>query len=216
MLIASYLYTLCQALDLRAMQHEFNLELQAIVHEELSSSFSQYLSAPDSELDFVISSLHKTCMKPMLETLDTTSTMDAEARMIKVASTCTIPLVEYFTSGAGSISSVSMMAVKEISSFRSRVASRAWKAMEDSRRRYLLDPESNPIPAAAYLNKTKPVYVFVRETLKVRMHGRENLGRFENGLGATEEHGNVGGSVAVIHEAIRDGRMGAVVGGLFA
>ena len=41
-------------------------------------------------------------------------------------------------------------------------------------------------PAAQYLNKTQPVYEFRRVTLGIRMHGAENLKRFPNGHGRTD------------------------------
>ncbi|THH07866.1 hypothetical protein EW145_g3084, partial [Phellinidium pouzarii] len=73
------------------------------------------------------------------------------------------------------------------------------------------------------------VYAYVRGAkqdggLAVAMHGLENLGLFEGGLGRgkaeelrpEEERGRtIGMEVGVIYEAIRDGRMRGVLVGMF-
>ncbi|KAJ3513420.1 hypothetical protein NLJ89_g2951 [Agrocybe chaxingu] len=71
-----------------------------------------------------------------------------------------------------------------------------------------------PAPASRYLNKTCPVYEFVRLTLGIRMHGSENYHHFVNGLGV--EDVTVGQNISLIHEAIRDGKMQPVIVNLFS
>ncbi|KAF7964537.1 hypothetical protein HWV62_6035, partial [Athelia sp. TMB] len=77
-LMASYLYTLCQALDLRALQTELYQGLDAIVTEELLTSFPASTLPTES-----LKALSRTVRKTMRETLDATSTMDAKDRMVK-------------------------------------------------------------------------------------------------------------------------------------
>ncbi|OBZ69631.1 Phenylalanine ammonia-lyase [Grifola frondosa] len=69
LLTASYLYTLCQALDLRAMHNEFQAGLDKILFALVS--------------------------RAIMRELETTSTMDALPRMTKVAAATTTPLVDF-------------------------------------------------------------------------------------------------------------------------
>jgi len=206
-LISSYLYTLCQAMDLRAMQSEFIEGLHKIVSEEMEASFASYLQA--DEMPKLISKVFKV----MRDTHDTTSTMDAQDRMHKIAASSTGVLLDYITSPAfGNFEAVGS-ALSGIPGFRSCVASRANGLLDVLRREYL-SGERGPAPASKYLNRTRPVYEFVRNELGIRMHGSENYNRFSNGLGT--EDVTVGQNVSLIHEAIRDGKMQSVIVNLFA
>ncbi|KAI9441665.1 L-Aspartase-like protein [Lactarius indigo] len=97
--------------------------------------------------------------------------------------------------------------------FRASVASRATSLLVTLRKEYLSGARGQA-PASKHLNKTRPIYEFVRKTLGIRMHGSENESVFSNGLGV--EDVTVGQNVSLIHEAIRDGKMQAIVAGLFA
>jgi phenylalanine ammonia-lyase len=57
------------------------------------------------------------------------------------------------------------------------------------------------------------IYQFVRITLGVKMHGVENHSTFANGLGLDDV--TIGQNISLIQEAIRDGKMQAVVVALF-
>ncbi|KIM40304.1 hypothetical protein M413DRAFT_446481 [Hebeloma cylindrosporum] len=183
-LISSYLYVICQALDLRALQHEFYQGLATVVSEECSTAFGSVLSEDASmSLSAKVSSI-------MHEAFDATSTMDAKERMQKVAASSTTTLLDFFTGPSFSDASLVGSALTSIPTFRSRA------------------------PASRYLNKTRPVYEFVRVTLGIRMHGSENYHRFSNGLGV--EDVTVGQNVSLIHEAIRDGRLQSTIVDLFS
>lgn len=47
LLLASFLYVLCQVLDLCALQHEFELETDTALNEEIARSFGCHLSEGD-------------------------------------------------------------------------------------------------------------------------------------------------------------------------
>ncbi|PFH52115.1 hypothetical protein AMATHDRAFT_2365 [Amanita thiersii Skay4041] len=204
MLISSYLYIICQALDLRAMQSEFSDGLGKIVTEELTTSFGGALT----HLNFT--ALTTKILDAMTNALEATSTMDAVERMLKVASSGTTILVDFI---AGSNVANAELALLAIPGFRSRVASRASTLLDQLRGEYLSGARG-PAPASPYLNKTRPVYEFVRITLGIRMHGSENYHGFANGLGV--EDVTVGQNVSLIHEAIRDGKLQPVIVNLFA
>jgi phenylalanine ammonia-lyase len=203
LVIASYLYVLCQALDLRAMQTELVAGLNTIASEELTRVFGASLSASDLAL------ITTAVCQALQSALNETSTMDASPRMVKVAAASTTILVDAFTD-----SGAAPEAFASIPEFRAAVASRSQTLLDSLRRAYLLG-ERGPAPASPYLAKTKPVYEFVRVTLGIKMHGAENLTRWvNNGLNETED--TTGGHVSRIHEAIRDGRLQAVVAALFS
>ncbi|KAJ7287240.1 L-Aspartase-like protein [Mycena rebaudengoi] len=205
LLIASYLYVLCQALDLRALQTELVDGLNRIATEELAVSFGPYLAK------YELSSATSKVCSALQDSLNNTSNMDAAERMVKVAASSSTVLVDILTSSRSCTNPG--LALSSIPSFRSAVASRAEALLDGLRRSYLLG-ERGPAPASPYLNKTRPVYEFVRLTLGIKMQGAENYASFVNGLGVDEE--TIGQKVSLIHEAIRDGKMQPVIVGLFA
>ncbi|KAH9036145.1 phenylalanine ammonia-lyase [Lactarius pseudohatsudake] len=195
LLTSSYLYLLCQAFDIRALQADFNRELITIVEEELSAHFGRSLSRHES------SAVFRDILKSMYRTLDSTTTMDAAPRMTKVAGASVSVLVDFFTTSP----SADPSALSAVPAFRTSVASRATSLLVTLRKEYLSGGRG-PAPASKYLKKTRPIYEFVRKTLGIRMHGSENESAFANGLGV--EDVTVGQNVSLIHEAI--------VAGLFA
>ncbi|KAF9464991.1 L-Aspartase-like protein [Collybia nuda] len=207
MLTSSYLYILCQALDLRALQSEFVTGLETIVNDELASAFGSSLSA------FQQSILFKKVFSIMAMTLDKTSTMDNVDRMNVVAASTTTIFVDFLSGPEFADASFTNLALSIISQFRSQVASRAVNLLDQLRRDYLSGARG-PAPASSQLNKTRPVYEYVRETLGIRMHGSENYARFVNGLGV--EDVSLGQNISLIHEAIRDGKMQPTIVSLFA
>ena len=123
--------------------------------------------------------------------------MDAKERMEKVAASSTIPLLDFFTGPLFPNSSLLGTALTSIPTFRTRVESRAYLLLDGLRRDYLSGARG-AAPASRYLNRTRPVYEFVRLTLGIRMHGSENYHRFANGLGV--EDVTIGQNVSLIHE----------------
>ncbi|KDQ55092.1 hypothetical protein JAAARDRAFT_134454 [Jaapia argillacea MUCL 33604] len=199
LLVSSYLYSLCQALDLRAMQEEFEAAVTDIIREELSRSFGAHLRSSNDK-DALLSEI----LPVIREALEETSTMDVTHRMQKVAACTTNVLFDFFSSTPSAMSC--------ISDFRKQFALRATVLLEKLRHDYLSGAKG-PAPASPYLKKTKPVYEFIRVKLGVTMHGSENENVFEDGLGVEEM--NIGQSVSLIHEAIRDGQLQDIVVGLF-
>jgi len=205
-LISSYIYTLCQALDLRAMQHEFNSGLETIVSEEFGTFFKSAM------LEVGATQIEKAVITQMKDSFEATSTMDAVERMKKVANSCSTQLLQFFVNSSFSDPAILATSLGSIPQFQACVAQRLTTLLHNLRREYLRGGRG-PAPASPYLNKTRPVYEFVRKTLGIRMHGSENYHYFANGLG--EEDETVGQNVSLIHEAIRDGKMHSVVAQLF-
>jgi len=200
MLTASYLYLLCQAFDIRALQADFSRGFIPIVEEELLEHFGERLRGRN----FVSQDI----LKSMFRTLDSTTTMDAAPRMTQVAGAAVPILVDYLVTDSFADPS----ALSAIPAFRASVASRATALLVSLRIEYLSGARGRA-PASKYLNGTRPIYEFVRLTLDISMHGSENESVFANGLGV--EDVTVGQNVSLIHEAIRDGKMQEVVANLF-
>ncbi|KAF4621343.1 hypothetical protein D9613_000844 [Agrocybe pediades] len=206
-LISSYLYVICQALDLRALQHEFYQGLHKITSEEFSNAFGHVISEEAS------GQVKRMLAMLMCDTFDATSTMDAKDRMVKVAASSSTCLVDFFTSPSYEQADSVGTALSAIPAFRSRVAPRLTVLLDELRRDYLSGARG-PAPASRFLNKTRPVYEFVRVTLGIRMYGTENYHQFVNGVGIEDE--TVGQYVSRIHEAIRDGKMQSTIVDLFS
>ena len=201
LLTSSFLYVLCQALDLRAMQYEFELEVDEILRAQLAHSFGRHLADADLASLFTVLSRH------IHRSLETTSTMDAAHRMRTVAATTTTPFVDFCAQRGTSLD------LDDIVAFRARLAEGMVGSLVRLREEYLRGGKG-PAPAAKYVGRSRAVYEFVRVTLGIRMHGSENLHDFKEGPGV--EDPTIGQDIALIHEAIRDGKMQDVVVGLFA
>ena len=223
-LISSYLYALCQgtvpladfrlviysfivALDLRALHKELVDGVNTIASEELASTFGATLSQRD------LATITATVCSNVQNALEQTTTMDASDRMDKVAAMTTTCLVDFFTGQALIPTERTGTVLASIPAFRTKLSSRATALLNNLRHAYLFGERGNA-PAARYLNKTRPVYEFVRVTLGIRMHGAENLRRFPNGHGVDEQ--TTGQNISLIHEAMRDGAMQPIIVGLFS
>jgi len=198
MLVATYLYLLCQALDLRAMQAEFEKEFYKIVQAELLSIFGSYIPSTEE------GPLLKQVFGVMLATLDSTTTMDATDRMIKVAASSDSVIMKHLTRPKGP----GVIALSGLPCFNNHVAERAAALLTALRDAYLTGARG-AAPARVYLTKTRPVYEFVRTTLGIGMHGLENHQLFPEGMDL--EDATIGEKVALIHEAIRDGQMQRII-----
>lgn len=189
------------------MQSEFLSGLHTIVSEELHSSFATFLKAGEKV------AIASEVFRIMHDTHDSTSTMDAQERMHKIAASSTTFLLDYITGPTFGHLKDTGSIINAISIFRSRVATRGYVLLDSLRHDYL-SGKRGPSPASKYLNRTRPVYEFVRKELGIKMHGSENYTSFENGLGVDDV--TVGQNISFIHEAIRDGKLQSVIVNLFS
>ncbi|TDL23040.1 phenylalanine ammonia-lyase [Rickenella mellea] len=201
MLVASYIYVLCQALDLRAMQAHFNDGVDAILADELAHYFGGDVQLND------IRALIKPVTEAVHTSLEATTCMDTHTRMATAAAATSSPLVDFLTSRPDLSSSL-----VAIADFRAAVTARL-TALHQELQIEFLTGEHGQTPASVYLGRTRRVYEYVRSDLGIAMHGMENHMRFANGLGVDEV--TIGQNVSLIYEAIRDGKMQKVVVDLF-
>lgn len=203
MLISSYLVVLCQALDLRALQQEFDREMQTVLAEELSANFAPYFASSAAQ-----AKLQSTLVEAIRDALDASTSKDAYPRLEAVAAATTTPLINYFITTNTNGESGPLLSA--IGTFRSSFASRTAALLQHLRREYLSGARG-PTPASAYLGRARPVYEYVRRDIGVKMHGLENLDKFANGFGDI----TVGGTVSLVYESIRNGKMQGVVAGIW-
>lgn len=197
-LMSSYLYVLCQAFDLRALQAEFSLGVAKILEEELVAHFGSTV-------------IYAKLFKTIVNRLDETTTMDCSDRMKAIAEACTSPLVNHFLA-----TPPMTLSIATIPNFRTSLAARL-TALYTQINKAFLDGAHGPAPASKYLKKTRALYEYVRIQLKVKMHGKENSERFNNvgidgliGMPGGDD-GTIGQNITKIYEAIRDGKLQSVV-----
>ncbi|KAH7096556.1 phenylalanine ammonia-lyase [Auriculariales sp. MPI-PUGE-AT-0066] len=193
MLFASYIYILCQAVDIRAAQADFEVEMAKILMRLLK----QHFGTSGEELA-------TTLLASMKASLETNSTQDAVDRMTTTAQSTALALY----------STIPEQAVC-VSAFITELSKELLAAYSTSMLNYLEAKKD----ATPYLGRTKTLYTFVRSELKVPMHGLANLHGFraaqEDPLAAFGEH-SIGESVSVIYESIRDGKMQRALVELFS
>ena len=124
LLVASYLYALCQALDLRAMQVEFEAGLRVAVQDKLAAHLGPHLSA--AELD----ELYPLVWCALVSELERTSTKDVSQRM-QIASTATLPPIVEFCAKHGALA-----VLEDVIRFRDDVATLGTEQMTELRQAY--------------------------------------------------------------------------------
>ncbi|KAF9049807.1 L-Aspartase-like protein [Panaeolus papilionaceus] len=205
MLMSSYLYLLCQAVDLRVLQKELLSGIKTIVAEELVSHFSELKADQHANLSGKL-------FRIMHQAFDKHTVMDSADQMKAVANSIMPAFVEFIgkEKAAGSLTAdVSLDTLAQLSS---QIADKA-TVLHHVLRSEFFSGSRGASPAAPHLGRTKAIYTFIREKLGVRMHGGENFRQFENGLGVDDV--SIGQNISKIYEALRDGQMHSVVLSMF-
>jgi phenylalanine ammonia-lyase len=116
--------------------------------------------------------------------------------MNAIAESCTTPLVNFFLLS----SSEDTSSIQCIPAFRKALSARAVE-LSNSVTAGFLTGERGSAPASKYLKRTRAVYEYVRNTLGVKMHGKENFEMF-NHLGIDGVYGMPGGDDGTVGENI--------------
>jgi phenylalanine ammonia-lyase len=210
MLIASYLYLLCQgimlfasilfflpltefslALDLRALRLEFIQNFKVIVEEQVACTFGTFIS-PSQQ-----TTLSSELFTIMQQTFDKTTVMDSADQMRAVADSSSSAIVDFLCSTEPPDDADSFPSLAVVIEFRSFVSMQAISLHENLRKSFLSGAAGHA-PASPYLGRTKRLYEFVREGLGIRMHGSENFKSFPNGIGVDEV--SIGQNISKIYE----------------
>ncbi|KAN0066392.1 Protein pal1 [Thecaphora frezii] len=167
MIQAWSLYLLCQALDIRAMQAEVALMLPGYIKSSLARFFGTWMDEKDQDVIAAKVLLH------LSKRLDETSSKDLKDRLVETYQDASSVLVAYFSqlpSGGGADP------LRNIVSWRAAGVAETEKIYRQVTEKFLEDPLA--CHASPLLGKTKRAYEFVRKTLGVPMHGKENLHEF--------------------------------------
>lgn len=201
LLTASYIFCLCQALDLRALHIDLQTSLSSLLRELLAKHFPSALSALATPQQ---GQLVLKLERGIARALEATNTADGGARLKAVADSTTTPLIDLFLSDATAFAG----ALPAFPAFRTEFAQRGADTLALLQKQYL-EGERGATPASKHVGKSRRLYEFVRTELNVRMYGVENLHNFAAGPGVEET--SIGENISLIHEAIRDGKMQSVV-----
>ncbi|KAF8897039.1 L-Aspartase-like protein [Gymnopilus junonius] len=203
MLSATYLYLLCQALDLRTLRTEFLRGLEGILQEELASSLGSFLSLPkDLPLSIKL-------FKTMKHTFDKTTVMDSADQMHAIAASIAPIILDFF--GEADTLNTPGPSFDSLNRLRSSIAARA-NSLHERLRKEFLTGLRGPAPASSELGKTRIMYEYIRKDLNVKMHGAENHVQFADGVGEI----SIGQNISKIYEAIRDGHLHPVITSMFS
>ena len=166
---------------------EFEIELNSIAAKHVFALFGPYLQPT------TLSALLPELLGALHRSLNSTTTMDAEARLAKVAGAAAVPLLDALSKNGH----LPAEAYVSIQTFRQQVAREGLSRLESLRHQFL-NGERGQAPASEYMGRTKAVYEFVRLKLGVQMHGKENLAQFADGLNETEL--TIGHNITLIYE----------------
>lgn len=193
MMVASHIFMVCQALDLRAREEEFFLKAEPLLRSKLQARLALIL--PNHKLGGALDHLWTTVYHHWQES----NRLDADVRSKTTAARCIGPLTEYLRLNDADLS-LTMHAMQE---WHPEMASTLLTTWNSNNERFFTKQCTE-----SYLSSsTLPMYNFVRKTLSipfhrgVEVHPATKLGELSN-LATT-----IGGQVSVIYDAIISGRI---------
>lgn len=193
MLQAWSLYILCQAFDIRALQDKVAAMLPDTIRASIKLHFDEWMDDATQE------AIAAEVLKHMSKRLDETSSKDLTDRLFETYQDASSVLVQYFSelpSGGGADP------LRNIVKWRAAGVAETEKLYRQVTVEFLDNPHA--CHASHLLGKTKRAYEFVRKTLGVPMHGKENLHEFR---GEYHQSTTSGAYVSVIYASIRDGEL---------
>jgi phenylalanine ammonia-lyase len=197
LMAAAYLYSLCQALDLRVMQCRFMEQLRGSIHVLTSDTFGKLLDSTKLER------LQDRIWLAITHSIGNTATKDSSNRfkiVAKSAQPCVVEaLIKTSNTTAGSDT------LRLVHDWTEQVAKISKAVFVSNRTAYLANPDASPYLGCA----SKRMYIFVRKELNVPFHRGlvdhptvRAMGGFE-----TEMKKNTGSHISTLYEAIRDERL---------
>ena len=190
-LMAAQLFSLCQALDLRALHRTFLSSLEPHFHTLATETFETSVSSAD------LVTLQRSLWTQLLKSLDLTSSMDSEDRFITVAKTLQVTVLEIAAPSQG---------VGLITKWSDRCASLMLEIFVTSLEAYSMNPDPFPFIGRG----SQVMYRYVREQLGVPFLRSKMLIDAEEknqgiAYGTAENDGAIGTLLTKIYTAIRSG-----------
>lgn len=196
-LSSAYLFVLCQALDLRVLQLEFQKVAEVDVRGLISEHFN---SLPEKSCE----ALHDAVWTKLMSVWPTTTSLDLSERCSKSSDAVMENVVKYFASSDDPTPDLS-----QIMCF-TKALKTALQSEYDRTRNTMYANHLNI--TTSYLGKaSRRMYTFVRKDLAVRFHRgliehptQPTEGKMSNEEAAQRK--TIGGQVSIIYEALKDGR----------
>ncbi|GAA5861329.1 hypothetical protein JCM1840_005336 [Sporobolomyces johnsonii] len=199
LLLATHLYCVLQAIDLRAIEFEFKKLFDPTLATSLKQHFGAFLST-----DAEIASLAIKVKKALDKRLDQTATYDLAPRWHDAFSSATGVVVEHLAASpadtTGSANPLVAVTEWKLSSAQTAIA-----LTRQVREQFWTTPSSQA-PALQYLGRTRALYSFVRDEVGVKAR------RGDVFVGKPEA--TIGSSVSKIYEAIKSGKINGVLVGM--
>jgi len=206
---SAYLYTLCQALDLRAMNEQFQAKLKPELEKLTSATIGRFISRER------LVALHGPIWLAILRVLAETTTKDSSDRFIIIAQSAQHLVVQALEADE------TLHTTKEhansdllslVTSWRDETAVILKKIFLSNRESYLAKPDASQYLGSA----SKRMYKFIRNELKVPMHrGLVDHPTFQssNGQKSSDQGArlNTGSQISRIYQALKDERLMAPI-----
>lgn len=207
MLMANYVYVLCQAIDLRVMLLSFTEALETLVKNETQSYFKGMINKKE------LQKLGVKVFEHVKRRFDETMREDARARFADIFATATSIVLNALADNNPRPSNDPAAVFSAISLWKQNLVHKSLTLYRSHRDEFV----TKDMPAADKLGRTRFLYEFVRRDLNVPMHrGQDDL---PVKLGEQPEREaqtlTTGAMITRIYEALQDGRMQAVVVKMF-
>ena len=199
---ATYLYVLCQALDLRAMDIRFLQAMEPALREITTQHFG-----PAIQNDAVLETLHTTLLSQTKKHLSQTTNLDSSTRFTTVAAAVQSALTSFLYNAPphSIMQHDSFNALQAIKSWTDSVAAVLYTTFTKNRESYFASGSAMP-----FLGKASgKMYEYVRGELGVPFH-KGLVDRPVKGSGGLK---TLGGNISVVVEGLRGGGGYAVVVG---
>ncbi len=191
MICATYLYALCQALDIRAMDRGYLSAIGPAVNAITANIFETALGDKTALIK-----LQSKLLEQITKQFDATTHLDTKDRFLQIAETVQSTLTtSLYTSHGPPKHFDSLSAIKH---WTNRTSSTLHDLFLQHRQAYFAAPDATPYLGAA----SSRMYGYVRRELQVPFHkGLADHPNKENGLKT------VGSNISIIYQSMRGGRL---------
>ncbi|KAL4797634.1 L-Aspartase-like protein [Aspergillus venezuelensis] len=202
LMVASHIYALCQAVDLREMHRTFESKAK----KEMIKATSHILgTVPETDVESVWAEIMNHWNKH--------PSLDHDARAKTSVTNALGTLFTLLTKAAADSGTVIIDANK-VSTWQNSLTEILTRSCADTRKAYMASPPQGSLLCSS----SAKIYTFVRQTLKVPMH--KGLVDHPTYKGPGSDNGTekktIGTHIGTIYAALREGRFMGVLGEIFA
>ena len=208
LMCATYLYALCQAVDLRCLEVEFEERVRREIAEGIRASFGEMIRGMGIDVDGFSGRI----CSVVLEKWRSHAHLDLHDRGTRTAEEAVGAVMNHLSSHTPPPAVQEGSLLGAVASFRDTTAKKLTKTYDSIRSSFFASPTTRNYLSTA----TRALYDFVRTDLRVPMHrGLIDHPTFREGEQGRREMRVIGSYVSEIYLAVMDGRVhGVVVGQL--